>query len=482
MQSSLKKSLYLGLAALSFAGVAAVSTTASAKSYATAGAYSTLKTDATKRNVEATGTNALYTKPGTVKGAKVVASKATMAKLASSKKSADYFRAYGVKTTNRGSVYYRVVTMDGKYRGYIYGGKSDTAFAGGIKSAETTKAATTPSRTTGYYLKDASKNTIWTAPKDTQYKASKVNLYGATKNDPFKVDSAATKTREGSLYYHVTDTKDSNISGWIYAGKGYDATITDNTKQDLGGLSLNVSADAATADNSVKVVYRDANNNNAQVGTSTWINAPKSGDAATKAGDAVKDAAVDTANVTLANFLGNNKPAGYALASGVDTSALAKAATYGNTVYVNVVASATSKVQLRVDTVNNTVTPDGGTATDVTLTAPLTAGTKLSASDLTVTLGSDAIKALSGQKNTVVSDGDITAIQTGLTTTKAIEGTKTYTTADGTAYHYEFTFEPTNFKSDNRTANYGDTLTASYSAQLVAGAATKTASDSSWIA
>ncbi|WP_435752223.1 hypothetical protein [Levilactobacillus brevis] len=160
MQSSLKKSLYLGLAALSFAGVAAVSTTASAKSYATAGAYTTLKTDATKRNVEATGTNALYTKPGTVKGAKVVASKATMAKLASSKKSADYFRAYGVKTTNRGSVYYRVVSMDGKYRGYVYGGKSDTAFAGGIKSADTTTTATTPTKTAGYYLKDASKNTL----------------------------------------------------------------------------------------------------------------------------------------------------------------------------------------------------------------------------------------------------------------------------------------------------------------------------------
>src|SRR5699024_10601579 len=154
-----------GLAALSFAGIAAATTTtASAKSYATAGAYTTLKTDASSRNVESTGTNALYTKPGTVKGAKVVASKATMKKLADSTKSASYFRAYGQKTTNRGSVYYRVVSMDGKYRGYIYGGKTAGTFAGGIASANTTTSATTPSTKT-YYLKNpGTTNTLWTAP------------------------------------------------------------------------------------------------------------------------------------------------------------------------------------------------------------------------------------------------------------------------------------------------------------------------------
>ncbi|MGN1292272.1 MAG: hypothetical protein ACI4UI_05965 [Levilactobacillus brevis] len=49
--------------------------------------------------------------------------------------------------------------------------------------------------------------------------AKKVSLYGAAKTDPFTVDKAATKTKEGSLYYHVTDSKDSSISGWIYAGR-----------------------------------------------------------------------------------------------------------------------------------------------------------------------------------------------------------------------------------------------------------------------
>lgn len=468
MRSSFAKSIYVGAAVLGLAGLSAVTTTtASAKSHATAGSYTALTKG---QNVTVTGTNAIYSKPGTVKGAKVVASKKTVAKLAASKKSIDTFYAYGTKTTNRGSVYYKIVTMNKKYRGYIYGGKIAGTFAGGIKTTETTTAATTPARTTGYYLKDASKNTIWTAPKNTDIHAKKVSLYGASKTDPFTVDKAATKTKEGSLYYHVTDSKNSAISGWIYAGKGYDTTITDSTKQDLGGLSLNVAEDAATADNSVKVVYRDANNNNAQVGTSTWVNAPKSKDTATKAGDTVAPTAVNSANVKLADFINNSVPANYKISGNVP------AATYGNTVYVNVVAAATSKVQLRVDSVHNNVK-----AEEVKLTSPLAVGTKLSSSEFAGVLKSDAIKALSGSKGTAIGKTNLTTIKGGFSTTP-VDGTTTYTTSEGTPYHYQFTFEPDNFESDNRTANYGDTLTASFSAQLVAGAANKTASDSSWIA
>ena len=462
MQSSLKKSLYLGLAALSFAGVAAVSTTASAKSYATAGAYTTLKTDATKRNVEATGTNALYTKPGTVKGAKVVASKATMATLASSKKSADYFRAYGVKTTNRGSVYYRVVSMDGKYRGYVYGGNSDTAFAGGIKSADTTTTATTPTRTTGYYLKDVSKNTLWTAPKNTQYKASKVSLYGVKSTDTFKVDSAATKTREGSLYYHVTDTQNTSVSGWIYAGKGY---VAGATTQDLGGLSLTMSDAAATSDNSVKVVYRASGS---QVGTATWVTSA----AGTKAGAKVGTTATNAAGTTLANFVTNSLPSGYTTTGTVDTDS----ATYGNTVYVDVTAAATSKVQLVADNVDN-----AASTTDNAVAGVLANGAKLSSSDLSATLSAAGVKALTGTKGETIGDTNLATISSAFGTA-AITGSKTYYAANGDAYHYEFTYESKNFANDNRLATYGDTLTASFSAVLTKGAPSASSSDSSWIA
>ncbi|NLR31507.1 S-layer protein [Levilactobacillus tujiorum] len=466
MQSSLKKSLYLGLAALSFAGVAAVSTTASAKSYAKAGAYTTLTSKPETRNVEATGTNALYTKPGTVKGAKVVASKTTMKTLATSKKSANYFRAYGVKTTNRGSVYYRVVTMDGKYRGYVYGGKSDTAFAGGIKAAETTTKATNPTKLQNYYLKDVSKNTLWTAPKYTQYKASKVDLYGAQKTDAFKVDQAQTKTREGSLYYHVTDVNDSSISGWIYAGKGYDATAT---TQDLGGLSLTVSDAAATADNSVKVVYRDATTK-AQVGTASWITALTT----TKSGDKVASTDLNAAKQSLSDFVTAAKPANYSV--GADYVAPASTQ-YGTTLYVDVTATATSKINLNVDTVTP-ITNSDNTTTDVT--TPLTKGTKLTTSDVTVS-GFDST-LLDGTKGTQIGNTNLGNIETALEGAK-LTGTKTYYDNQGNPYHYEFALtSKTVFATDNRAANYGDNLNAYYTATLKAGSASTTSSNDGWIA
>ncbi|PTM21402.1 hypothetical protein DA798_10350 [Lactobacillus sp. PFC-70] len=271
MQSSLKKSLYLGLAALSFGAVATVSTTASAKSYATAGAYSKLTTDATKRNVEATGTNALYTKPGTVKGAKVVASKATMAKLASSKKSADYFRAYGVKTTNRGSIYYRVVTMDQKYRGYVYGGKVADTFGGGIKAAETTTANTTDSMIgkTVTFTNPGTKNVTWTAPKYTQYKSGASKVVKNTTpfaGDTLKVTKAETKTREGSLYYYVEDQQNPTVNGWIYSkAVTTDASAVYNQATDV---KVNFVATDGTTVKSTTLAKLTANNaDNTAVGT-----------------------------------------------------------------------------------------------------------------------------------------------------------------------------------------------------------------------
>ncbi|MGJ3976550.1 S-layer protein [Levilactobacillus brevis] len=382
MQSSLKKSLYLGLAALSFAGVAAVSTTASAKSYATAGAYSTLKADATTRNVEATGTNALYSKPGTVKGAKVVASKATMAKLASSKKSADYFRAYGVKTTNRGSVYYKVVTMDGKYRGYVYGGKSDTTFAGGIKSASTTTTATTPATKTYYLAKPGTTNTLWTAPKYTQYKASKViNSTEALASDQFVVDSAATKTREGSLYYHVTDQTNKSISGWIYAG-----------------ALQTTPSNSALAKKGITVNYIDQ----------TTGKAVKSGVIVTTDGATAGGNITAAQATTLNDLIGNatNLPKGYTLVSTTPVAATDSTGNkFGDTVNVTVAPNAAAGITVSA---LNGVNATTGETTNLLADANF-------ASDATTTTTKAAANFLAnytGAKDSIASQSDLSAALT----------------------------------------------------------------------
>ena len=432
MKSSLSKSLYLGLAALSFGAVATVATTstASAKSYATAGAYQSLTTAATSRNVESTGTNALYTKPGTVKGAKVVASKAKMATFASSKSSANYFRAYGVKTTNRGSVYYRVVSMDGKYRGYIYGGKSTSDFAGGIKSASTTTSATMPTQTKNYYLKDTTKNTIWTAPKYTQYKASKVSLYNSAKADKFTVDQAATKTREGSLYYHVTDTSNSAITGWIYAG----------------GLTTTAPSATATSSNSVTVKYVDANYS--AVGSAqTWV---------TSTSDTTEGAALGTSDLSSLNsYITSNVPSGYTVTDSSLTSAK-----YGSTIQVKVAKAATSKVTFK---------SEGSSTTD---TATITAASladkafpSLTTTEQEVFTG-DADDTIDISTASVFTSGKLNTL-TGATQTDS-DGNKTYKV---------YTFDATATKTANSNTKYGDGVTAYYTVTTKTGDAPTTSTD-----
>lgn len=467
MQSQLAKSLYLGLAALSLGAVATVTTTATtadAASKARIVSKSALGKDS--KNVEVTGTNAIYTKPGTVSGAKLVASKKTVKKLASSTHSKDYFRAYHMAVTNKGTVYYKIVSMNGKYRGYIYGGKVKGTMAAGIKEAQTVKEATLPTRTAGFHIKNVKKNTLWTAPQHTTYKAHKVNMYGTTKEDTFTVSKAETKTKEGSLYYYVTSDKNSDVSGWIFAGEGY----KDASSVEFGGLTINEEEPAATNDNSVKIVYREAGK---QVGDATWITTAKE----TKAGQKVVSGQLNTAKATLSDFAAKKMPAGYkakiadnATPATGSVADVVKEATYGNTVYIDVIAAATSKVELNAVSVVNA-------NKDVVIINPLTSG-KLTSSDVSINLDAESIALLSGDKGSKITETNLNTFANKLG--EKVQGSKTYKSTTGKDYHYEFEFDKTHFASDNRDKTYGEILNAKYTATLKEGKGSLVNTDTSW--
>ncbi|MBS1006810.1 hypothetical protein JK163_11075 [Levilactobacillus brevis] len=321
MRSSIAKSIYVGAAVLGLAGLSAVTTTtASAKSYATAGAYTALADKS--QNVTVTGTNAIYSKPGTVKGAKVVASKATVAKLAASKKSSDTFYAYGTKTTNRGSVYYKIVTMDKKYRGYVYAGKTATV-AGGIKAAETMTKATMPKETTVYFANPGTTNVTWTAPKNTDINAKK-NVINTTPfaGDKLTITDAATKTKEGSLYYYVKDATHPSVSGWIYSGAvTSDASVAYNAASDI---KINFLATDGTVIKSTTMLNMFENNDTNSAATTTKANAKGTAvgyDAVTRATDSWSAPLLKGTGYTYSADNAANKAALYAAKTG-DTVSL----------------------------------------------------------------------------------------------------------------------------------------------------------------
>ncbi|MFC6290113.1 hypothetical protein [Levilactobacillus angrenensis] len=436
MKSSLTKSLYVGLAVLSLGAVATVSTTANAASKAKVTSSKTLKTAGETRNVEVTGTNALYSKPGTVKGAKVVASKKTMKKLANSKKSADYFRAYYQKVTNKGSVYYKIVSMNGKYRGYIYGGKKEGTFAGGVTSANTTKTANLPADTTVYFTKPGTGNVTWTAPKNTQYKASKqVKNTTPFANDTLTVTKAATKTREGSLYYYVEDAQNPTINGWIYA-KAVTATKpavdTYNEKTDV---KVNLkSADGTVIKSTVLSNLTD-----------------KDGKASTAKGTDVSASAAKTAT----NSWGKSVLAGtgytYTAADSVNKTALASAKT-GDTIslIVNKNADAAMKIQFYGLNSDQTKGADKLTAYSKTASATTVVFPTVSA-------------AFTGAEDATYTASDL---QTYLTTNNL---TTLYTpsyTANGKQVYTKYTFNNAVSGTYSKTAN----AQAFYTATVVDGA------------
>ncbi|MFC6260603.1 hypothetical protein [Levilactobacillus fujinensis] len=440
MQSRLAKSLYLGLAALSFGAVATVATTANAASKAKVVSSKTLKTAGTKRNVQATGTSALYSKPGTVKGAKVVASKATMKKLATSKKSTDYFRAYSVSVTNRGTVYYKVVSMNGKYRGYIYGGKKATTFAGGIKTATTTKSATLPSNTTVYFAKAGTSNVTWDAPQYTQYKASKqVKNTTPFANDALTITKAATKTREGSLYYYVEDAANPSVNGWIYAKAVTTTKPTADTFNDKTDVKVNFTTTSGTTVKSTTLADLKADGTSA-VSTAT--------------GTAVGTDVTSKATSSWGNALLTGTGYTYTATDSTNVAAL-KAAKTGDTISLAVVKNedTTSKIAFYQTSGNGDLSA---------------AATELTAYKTGVTAASNTVvfptvsAAFTGTEGLTFTAADVTSYLKGASLSTLY--TPNYTKSGSTTEYYtEYTL------SSTLAGTFGNTTKAFYTASEKTG-------------
>ncbi|WP_461244324.1 SH3-like domain-containing protein [Secundilactobacillus muriivasis] len=194
-----------------------------------------------------TGTNALYTKAGTLKGAKLVKSTSQLKRLASSKRGLDSFMVLRTATTNRNSVYVKVRSLDNRTTGWIYNGKStQTKFgsvvykdkahtlpAGGVMAYDTkTVSKLNQEEKTSYYrlatpgtATDGTgliystpleiKSIVWGAPQVNQPNKTTSMPYA---NDVFIITGAVTRTRQGDRWLTVADLNNPKVMGYLKDG------------------------------------------------------------------------------------------------------------------------------------------------------------------------------------------------------------------------------------------------------------------------
>jgi hypothetical protein len=283
--------LSAALFGLGFAAVSANSNTASAKSYAKVKSNRAYTTNYTERNYLPTGSTALYTKAGTLKGARKVASASTLNSLANkSDKGQSYFRAYRIAKTNRGSYYLKVASFDKTYRGWIYAGKSNPSgktTVGGMKKVSTFNQGnlTTDISNTTYYF--GASSTTYKQPDWTQYKIGRNmdSLSGDYTKDALRVTGVGTKTNgrdNNATYYFVEDSAHPTVNGWIKAsdlksGSGTGAASS-SSSTNIGANQVLVNYVDASTGNSVTTKLL-TNNNSATQTAASYLGTNLSGQA-----------------------------------------------------------------------------------------------------------------------------------------------------------------------------------------------------------
>lgn len=284
MRIHIKKSVVVSMAVLGFFATVGISqsTIASAKSRVRVTSNVKLRTNASARNVTFTGKAALWTKASSLKSAKKVATTLTLKDLAKSSRSAKNVRAYRVARTNRGKVYYKVVTFDGRDRGWIYGGKSRSSFAGGLKAYQTFQQGSLSSDMTNGTFQFANPGTAndnqtvtYKQPAWTQYKIGRqVTDSRPYANVTYKIDQVGTRTREGDQWVHIyaINNGNSGADGWIlYSG----LKTTTNVNSPIADNAVRINlVDSATGASITSVDYaKNGANKGATLGSNvngTW--------------------------------------------------------------------------------------------------------------------------------------------------------------------------------------------------------------------
>lgn len=166
--------------------------------------------------VVATGKNKLFNKAGTLRGAKVIASKDRLSAMTNSRSSQSYFRAYRVATLSNGLIYYKVVSFDGQYRGWLYGGRSMLTMTNGLKATGTVTEAEMPNVKQSYRYQAG--QVVWQHPQWSVYKNQQVvSDTSQSLTHELRVTQAVRLNREGTLWYYVKDLTKPNLSGWVRA-------------------------------------------------------------------------------------------------------------------------------------------------------------------------------------------------------------------------------------------------------------------------
>lgn len=254
MRIHIKGSILVSMAALGVFAVVGISqsSTVSAKSRVRVTSNVKLRGTVASRNVTFTGKAALWTKASALKGAKKVATTITLRDLAKSTRSSKNVRAYRVARTNRGKVYYKVVTFDGKDRGWIYGGKSRSTFAGGVKSYLTFQQnSLTDDMSNGTFqfanpgTANNNQTVTYKQPAWTQYKVGRqVTDSRPYANVSYQIDQAGMRTREGDQWVHISATNNGNsgADGWIL----------------YSGLKKTTNINSPIADNAIRIKLVDS--------------------------------------------------------------------------------------------------------------------------------------------------------------------------------------------------------------------------------